>query len=131
MDGGEKTKEEDDMEMEEKDAQEDYEGTMKDASEKRAADSKALTEKETAKAELDAELQEHKDKKASTTTELTATKTYLLSLHADCDWLLENYETRKEARANEIDAMKKAKAVLSGADYSLLQIHRHLRVQRN
>merc|ERR1719161_770182 len=70
-----------DMEMEEKDAQEDYEGTMKDAAEKRAADSKALTEKETAKAELDAELAEHKDKKASTTSELTAVKGVLLTLH--------------------------------------------------
>ena len=32
------------------------------------------------------------------------------------------YEVRKEARAGEIDAIKKAKAVLSGADYSLLQV---------
>ena len=31
-------------------------------------------------------------------------------------------EVRKEARAGEIDAIKKAKAVLSGADYSLLQV---------
>jgi len=109
------------MEMTEKDAQEDYEGTMADASEKRAADSKALTEKESTKAELDAELQEHMEKKKSSTTELNAVKTLLLSLHSECDWLLENYDTRKTARANEIDAMKKAKAVLNGADYSLLQ----------
>merc|ERR1719482_330583 len=119
-----------DMEMEEKDAQEDYEGTMADASEKRAADSKALTEKESTKAELDAELAEHMDAKKASMEELNAVKTYLLSLHGECDWLLENYETRKTARANEIDAMKKAKAVLSGADYSLLQITRHLRLQR-
>ena len=31
-------------------------------------------------------------------------------------------EVRKDARAGEIDAIKKAKAVLSGADYSLLQV---------
>ena len=31
-------------------------------------------------------------------------------------------QVRKEARAGEIDALKKAKAVLSGADYSLLQV---------
>jgi predicted nucleic acid-binding Zn-ribbon protein len=118
------------MEMEEKDAQEDYEGTMADASEKRAADSKALTEKETTKAELDGELQEHMEKKKASTSELMAVKRLLLDLHADCDWLLENYETRKTARANEIDAMKKAKAVLSGADFSLLQVTRHLKVRR-
>ena len=39
-----------------------------------------------------------------------------------CDWLTSNYETRKEARAGEIESLKAAKAVLSGADYSLLQI---------
>ncbi len=38
-----------------------------------------------------------------------------------CDWLLKYYDVRKEARASEIDALGKAKAVLSGADYSLLQ----------
>ena len=37
------------------------------------------------------------------------------------DWLLKYYDTRKSARDGEIDAMGKAKAVLSGADYSLVQ----------
>jgi len=37
-------------------------------------------------------------------------------LHKDCDWLLQNFDTRKEARADELDALGKAKAVLSGAD---------------
>ena len=37
-------------------------------------------------------------------------------------WMWFVYEVRKEARAGEIDAIKKAKAVLSGADYSLLQM---------
>jgi len=48
-----------------------------------------------------------------------ATKEYISELHADCDWLLEKYDIRKEARAGEIEALKKAVAVLSGADYSL------------
>ena len=38
------------------------------------------------------------------------------------DFLLENFEVHKEARSGEIDAIGKAKAVLSGADYSLLQV---------
>lgn len=121
------------MELEEKDAQEDYEGTMKDASEKRAADSKALTEKETTKAELDAELQEHMGLNKAAMTELGAVNQYIATLHGECDWLLEEYKTRKEARANEIDAMKKAKAVLSGAAFdqepSLIQVTRHLKLR--
>jgi len=34
----------------------------------------------------------------------------------ECDWLLSNFQVRKEARSEEIDALKNAKAVLSGAD---------------
>merc|ERR1719442_75436 len=46
-------------EAEEKDAQEDYEQTMKDSSEKRAVDSKSIEEKEGAKADTNAALTEH------------------------------------------------------------------------
>merc|ERR1719387_1414546 len=109
------------MEMEEKDGQEDYEATMKDAADKRSTDSKAITEKEGAKAELDAEHQAAKDAKKAADIEEVQTNAYMADLHADCDWLMANYDSRKEARANEVDAMKKAKDVLSGADYSLLQ----------
>merc|ERR1719335_1691864 len=116
------------MTFEEKDSQEDYEGMMSDASAKRAEDSKAITEKEGALAGLEAELHDNNDAKASTETEIMATKQYLTTLHADCDWLLENYAARKEARTNEKEALGKAKDVLNGADYSLLQlVGKHLR----
>ena len=42
-------------------------------------------------------------------------KQFISELHADCDWLISNYDSRKESRTNEIEALKKAKAVLSGA----------------
>merc|ERR1719424_2508246 len=102
---------------------------MGDASEKRGTDSKAITEKESAKAELEGELQKNKDGKGATDTELIELDATIADLHADCDFLLENFKTRKENRANDIDALGKAKAVLSGAD-SLLQTgttHRRLR----
>merc|ERR1719224_84763 len=107
------------MEFAEKDAQAEYESMVKDAAAKRAADSKSIAEKEAAKAELENQVIAHTDKKDAETEELMATKQYISELHADCDWLIENYSMRKEARANEVDALKKAKAVLSGADYSL------------
>lgn len=46
-------------------------------------------------------------------------------LHLACDWLLSNFDSRKAARAGEVDSLKKAKAVLSGADYSLVQKTKH------
>merc|ERR1719265_3103023 len=112
-------------ETEEKLAQADYEEFMKDSAEKRAADAKSLAEKEGALAEANVALEESKASKASTEKELEATLAYIKSLHLECDWLLKFFDARKEARATEVDALGKAKAVLSGADYSLVQIHEH------
>jgi chromosome segregation ATPase len=108
-------------ETEEKDAQSDYEQLMADSKEKRATDSKALTEKESTKAQMESQLESDKESKASAGKELMATEDYISSLHSECDWLLKYFDMRKEARSNEIDALEKAKAVLSGADFSLVQ----------
>merc|ERR1719171_3114395 len=94
---------------------------MSDSAEKRAADSKSITEKTGMKAQLETELETSKEGKASSTKDLMATLEYMSSLHGECDWLLKNFQVRKEARASESDALVKAKAVLSGADFSLLQ----------
>merc|ERR1712107_607320 len=110
-------------EVTEKDAQADYEKMMKDSAEKRAEDSKTLTGKEGALADLQTGLGDQKAELGSTQNELSATNQYIHSLHLECDWLLKYFDMRKEARDNEIDSLGKAKAVLSGADYSLVQMH--------
>merc|ERR1719330_2196015 len=106
---------------EEKDAQADYKTMMADAAEKRAADSKSLTEKNKAKADTEAALEDHTDARVGAGKELMATMKYIQSLHTECDFLVKFYDVRKEARDGEIDSLEKAKAVLSGADYSLIQ----------
>merc|ERR1719345_267624 len=106
---------------EEKDAQGDYEQMMKDSAAKRADDSKALGNKEGALANMQAALERDTDGKTSATKELGATVQYIQSLHNECDWLLQYFDVRREARTSEIDALGKAKAVLSGADFSLVQ----------
>merc|ERR1719248_394712 len=103
---------------------------MKDAAEKRATDSKSLADKGRAKAELEADLEANTDEKAATEKSLMATLEHIQSLHAECDWLLQYYQVRKEARAGEVESLKTAKSVLSGADFSLVQTgrkHRNLR----
>jgi len=105
----------------EKNAQADYEQAMSDSAEKRAADSKSLADKQSAKADAAESLQQHEDDHASSSKELAGTLKYIHSLHGECDWLIKYYEVRKEARANEVDSLNNAKAVLNGADYSLLQ----------
>merc|ERR1711920_762871 len=106
---------------EEKDAQADYEQLMKDSAAKRTMDSNALAEKGSSKADTEAELQAHESHKAAEGKELMATMAYISSLHAECDWLLQYFDVRKKARAGEVESLKRAKAVLSGADFSFLQ----------
>merc|ERR1719263_26211 len=106
---------------EEKDAQEDYEKTMSDSAEKRATDTKSIGEKESAKADMQSALTAHGEELKSQKKEMMATLEVISALHGECDWLIQYFDVRKEARTNEIGALTKAKAVLSGADYSLLQ----------
>jgi peptidoglycan hydrolase CwlO-like protein len=117
------------MEFNEKNDQEDYEKMIADSADKRARDSKSLTDKEAAKADGEASLLELKEENKAKMMENMHTMETLRDIHLDCDWLLQNFDTRKEARAGEVDALKKAKAVLSGADFSLIQtahVHRHI-----
>jgi len=117
-------KEMQEAEVSEKDAQADYETLMEDAGSKRAADAKSLTEKEGAKADTEEALETEKGKKAETSTELMGTVKYIMGLHGECDWLLKYFEARKEARSSEVDSLTNAKAVLSGADFALVQTAR-------
>jgi len=112
-------------ETEEKDAQGDYETCMRDSALKRTKDSTLLMQKEGTKAELKADLETHTDDKAAASKELMSTLQYIQSLHTECDFLVKYYDVRKEARTSEMDALGKAKDVLSGADYSFLQIRSH------
>merc|ERR1719203_927241 len=111
-------------ETDEKNSQADYETMMKDSAGKRTTDSKALSQKSSAKADTESALQDTSAHLKDMSRELMATDKYIASLHSECDWLLQYFDARKEARAGEIDSLKRAKAVLSGADFSLLQTSR-------
>merc|ERR550534_1608316 len=108
---------------EEKDSQADYETMMTESAEKRVADSKSLADKQAAKADTEKSLSDLTTEKKDTVGELFATLKYIQSLHTECDWLIKYFDMRKTARTGEIDSLVKAKAVLSGADYSLLQVN--------
>merc|ERR1740123_1445008 len=98
---------------EEKNDQEDYETMMTESAAKRTEDSNALSGKMEAKAEAEKTLAEQTEVKKDTTSELWATLKYIDSLHHECDWLMKFFDVRKTARTGEIDALVKAKEVLS------------------
>merc|ERR1719321_1459538 len=99
-------------EHEEETAQKDYERLMSDSQASRAEMVESITAKEAAKAELDTSIVATKDKKASQEADLANVKQYLVELHAQCDFIIENYDMRKAARENEVEGLKNAKSVL-------------------
>merc|ERR1719453_680285 len=101
------------MELDEKDAQDNYEKFMADAKAKRAEDSKSMSDKEGALAETEEELVNNKENLKNKRIALMENDKYLGELHADCDWLLKYYDLRKDARTGEIEALSKAKDVLN------------------
>merc|ERR1712226_627367 len=105
-------------ETEEKDSQADYAVLMADSAAKRKADSQSLNEKQAAKADATVALESHTDARDQGVAELLANAKYISALHGECDWLIKYFNARREARADEVDSLKRAKAVLSGADYS-------------
>jgi len=118
---GELTTEMTEAEFNEKDAQEEYEEMMGDSSTKRAADSKSIADKSAVLADTEAAIVAKSTTLKSTQNELMATHEYIGQLHGECDWIIKFFDIRAEARNGEIEGLKKAKAVLSGADFSLVQ----------
>jgi len=111
-----------DAKNDEKSAQKEYEETVEDSKEQRQMYSKQLVEKDSTKASLETSLQAGQAEATSMGKELMATEKYLAGVNSECSWLLQYFDVRAEARSGEIESLKQAKAVLSGADYSLVQV---------
>jgi DNA repair exonuclease SbcCD ATPase subunit len=99
-------------------AQKDYENLMAASQKTRTTNAESITEKESASAEWTEKIENAKTEQASSTQALATVKEYIAGLHSSCDFLVENYASRKEARTNEVEGLKNAKAVLSGANFS-------------
>merc|ERR1719158_624750 len=103
-----------DAEYDEKTAQKDYEELMNDSGESRQKKVDGITDKEDAKAKLGAAKLTALEAEKADVKDVEGINKYEMTLHGDCDFILENFDTRKEARTAEIESLKNAKAVLSG-----------------
>jgi len=106
-----------DSEYEEKTAAKEYADLMADSQTSRAQDSKSIVDKEAAKATLEEKLMSAKKKYSETTEQLGLIASYIGDLHVSCDFIMQNADLRKEARAAEVEGLKNAKAVLAGASF--------------
>mmetsp|Transcript_76940 Transcript_76940/g.193513 ORF Transcript_76940/g.193513 Transcript_76940/m.193513 type:complete len:709 (+) Transcript_76940:71-2197(+) len=107
---------------EEKDSQEEYEKTMADSQEKRAIDLTSMRDKQGAKADLEGQMEVSHAETKSAQKGVQATETLIQTLHSDCDWLMQYYVVRKEARTDEIDGLVRSMGILDGADYAFIQL---------
>lgn len=111
-------KENTEIETTDKLEQEDHDKFLKNAADKRALDSKTVEDLDGARADYEVAIHDHKMKKKGLEEDNMSTEKEVFLLNKDCDWLLKNHAVRKTARADEIDSLQKAKAVLAGANYS-------------
>jgi len=101
----------------EKTAQKEYAELMADSQTTRAQDAKSIVDKEAAKATMEEKLMSAKKNHASTKEEISLVVSYIGDLHVSCDFIMQNFDLRKEARTAEIESLKNAKAVLAGASF--------------
>jgi chromosome segregation ATPase len=97
-------------------AQSAYEAFVKETNASIEAKSKDIANKSESKAKAEDYLVQAQTEHASVMTNLDELSAYNSELHASCDYILKNFDIRQTARDEEIEALKQAKAILSGAD---------------
>lgn len=103
-------------ETEEKFAAKEYVRIMTDAQETRAQDLKSRNEKMAAKATLDEKLVSNKALLELSEEELHNLELYLVQLHTECDFLLQNFEARHESRVEGEGGLESAETIVTGAE---------------
>merc|ERR1719510_2891176 len=99
------------------DAQKAYEDFVKETNASIEAKSKEIVNKSELKAKAESDLVETKEAKEAVMLELEQLSNYDAELHQSCDFILKNFDIRQTARDEEIEALKQAKAILSGAKF--------------
>merc|ERR1719238_661537 len=95
-----------DAKHDEKTAQEEYEELMDDSAVTRSTTAKSITDKEASIAELETKVNEANEQKSMSVEALEDINLTMNHLHTQCDFLIENYDARKEARTQEQESLK-------------------------
>merc|ERR1719458_307371 len=104
----------------EEDAQKAYEDFVKETNASIEAKTKDIANKSEIKAKAEVDLVETKEARDAVLLELEQLSNYNAQLHQSCDFVLKNFDLRQTARDEEIEALKQAKAILSGAKFEEL-----------
>mmetsp|Transcript_81530 Transcript_81530/g.218135 ORF Transcript_81530/g.218135 Transcript_81530/m.218135 type:complete len:672 (+) Transcript_81530:77-2092(+) len=105
----------------EKDAQSAYESFVKDTNDSITAKQDSITDKSDTKAKKEGELTDSKKDLENIMIELEELANENADLHKACDFTLKNFDVRQQARDEEVEGLREAKAALSGAQLTFLQ----------
>merc|ERR1712157_703085 len=101
----------------EEDAQKAYEDFVKETNNSIEAKSRDIVNKSEEKAKAEVDLVETKEAKEGVLLELEQLSNYNAELQQSCNFVLKNFDLRQTARDEEVEALRQAKAILSGAKF--------------
>merc|ERR1740130_448362 len=108
----------------ESDSQKAYETYVKDTNGSIEEKSRAITNKSGEKAQAEADKTAAEQDLDSANNEQQQNKNEEADLHKSCDFTMKNFDARQEARDQEVEALRQAKAILSGSKFTeFLQKH--------
>jgi len=102
----------------EEDSQKAYEDFVKDSNASIEEKTKDIVSKSDMKAKAESDKVEAETELEATMGELEQLANENADLHKSCDFTLKNFELRQSARDDEIEALKQALAMFSGASFS-------------
>jgi len=102
----------------EEDSQKAYEEFVKDSNTSMDEKTKDIVSKSDMKAKAEGEKVEAETEHEQTMEEIEQLMNENADLHKSCDFTLKNFELRQSARDDEIEALKQALSIFSGASFS-------------
>jgi hypothetical protein len=106
------------LKMTEEASQQEYAKFVSATSSTIEADRASILEKEKQVAQTDSEKSYTEEAQLANEGEIEKLGSLMKATHLDCDFITKYFDVRQKARAEEIDAIAEAKAILKGADFS-------------
>jgi len=101
----------------EADAQKSYESLVKRTNSSISIKSKGIDNKKAEKGQAEVDKTEKKDEFDSYQVTLEQLSSAAADAHKSCDFITKNFEVRQTARDEEVEALRQAKAILSGSNF--------------
>eukprot|EP00397_Hematodinium_sp_SG-2012_P017122 GEMP01017495.1.p1 GENE.GEMP01017495.1~~GEMP01017495.1.p1 ORF type:complete len:659 (+),score=242.70 GEMP01017495.1:111-2087(+) len=101
----------------EEDAQVSYESFVKETNNSVTAKSKSIVNKQAVKAEKQGERTEEQRGVQEAQSDIKQLGEEAAAVHQSCDFTLKNFDVRQDAREQEVEALRQAKAILGGSNF--------------